>query len=87
MTDVDPIIELFRHRRRKKGLSQLAVANRAGVAQITISRYEKGLAQPRLDILRKILPIVGLDLRAVVPGHHNGGPKPTHGLRHQDFVL
>lgn len=38
--------------RKKRGLSQKAVADRLGVDRAAISAYERNIATPRIDVLR-----------------------------------
>lgn len=48
--------------RKKKGLSQAELAERAGLPQSTIGRIEARLVSPNLETLNKILPVLGLRL-------------------------
>ena len=42
------------HRRQQQGLAQQQLADLVGVHVIHFARYEKGLSQPTLDIIRKL---------------------------------
>lgn len=55
--------DLLRLARTKQGLTQAALAERAGVAQTLISAYENGRRQPTLPTLIRILKAAGLELR------------------------
>lgn len=48
--------------RKKKGLSQAELAERAGLPQSTIGRIEARLVSPNLETLNKILSVLGLRL-------------------------
>ena len=48
--------------RRAAGLSQRALAERAGVAQQEIARYERGRVTPSLERLRSLIAACGLEL-------------------------
>ncbi len=48
--------------RRRAGLSQRALADRAGVAQQEIARYERGRVTPSLERLRALIGACGLEL-------------------------
>jgi transcriptional regulator with XRE-family HTH domain len=48
--------------RRRAGLSQRALAERAGVAQQEIARYERGRVTPSLERLRALIGACGLEL-------------------------
>ena len=53
---------LLRHARRQAGLSQRALADKAGVAQPAIARIESGAVSPRLDTLARLLEATGWTL-------------------------
>lgn len=59
--------EALKEARRRRGLSQRALARLAGVPQSTISEIEAGLRQPTLPVLGRILDRMGrpVDLRLV----------------------
>ena len=48
--------------RRKAGLSQRALAERAGVTQATVARIEKNETDPRLGTVARLLRACGFDL-------------------------
>jgi len=51
--------DVLRERREKLGLSQEAVAERAGVDRTYISILERGLKSPTLDTLEKVCAALG----------------------------
>lgn len=51
--------------RRVAGLSQAALARRAGIPRSVLNTYEKGRRQPGADALSAILYAAGFDLRIV----------------------
>ena len=53
---------LVRRARRAAGLSQKALAERAGVTQASISRIEDGKISPRCDTLERLLEACGFTL-------------------------
>ena len=53
------------HARRRAGLTQRALAARAGVAQPTIARIERSDAVPRVDTLERLLRACGEAIEAV----------------------
>jgi len=53
---------LLTQARRSAGLSQRALAARAGVAQQEITRYERGRVTPSLERLRALIAACGLEL-------------------------
>jgi len=61
---MDPA-ELLRTARRRHGLSQAALASRAGTSQPVISAYEHGRRDPSTHTLRRLLAAAGdqLELR------------------------
>ena len=50
--------EKLRQLRRKKGLSQEAVAKELGISRQAVSKWETDLDQPDLDNLKKICEIL-----------------------------
>jgi transcriptional regulator with XRE-family HTH domain len=50
---------MLRYARRRAGLSQRALAARAGVPQPAIARIERGAVMPRLDTLAALLEATG----------------------------
>lgn len=67
--------QLLRQARRRTGLSQRALARRAGTAQSVIARIERGLTSPTWDTLERLLKAANFDVRAevaprVVVGSH-----------------
>ena len=51
--------------RRKAGLSQRALAERAGITQATIARIEKGEIDPRSDTVVRLLRACGFELEVM----------------------
>jgi transcriptional regulator with XRE-family HTH domain len=54
---------LLRVARDKAGLTQSALAARAGVSQQAISAYETGRKEPTLPTLQRLLAAAGLEMR------------------------
>jgi predicted transcriptional regulator len=61
---------LIREARRKAGLTQTELAERAGVTQPVIARLERGGGNPTFETLERVLHAAGhrLELRAVEQG-------------------
>lgn len=53
---------LVRDSRVAAGLSQRALAQRAGTSQPAIARYERGVATPSWETLRRLVEACGRDL-------------------------
>ncbi len=49
--------------RRQAGLTQQALANRAGTSQAAMSAYESGRRSPSVDTLCRILGAAGFEVR------------------------
>jgi uncharacterized protein len=58
--------KLLREARRRAGLTQLALAERAGLAQSVISAYERGHREPSVETLRRLIAAAGFDLELVL---------------------
>lgn len=54
--------DLLREARRRAGLSQAALAQRAGKATSVIGRWERGEVLPSLETLRDLIRACGLEL-------------------------
>ncbi len=55
--------ELLRHAREDAQLSQVALAERAGIAPSTVSAYESGRHAPSLAAIERLLGVLGRQLR------------------------
>jgi uncharacterized protein len=64
---------ILREARRRAGMSQTDLADRAGVVQSVISAYESGCRQPALSTLQRLVDATGYEL--------------TIGIRRQDRRL
>ena len=54
--------ELLRSTRTRHGLSQRALARRAGTTQAWVSAIERGGVQPTVEMLRRLLFVMGEEL-------------------------
>ena len=54
--------ELIREARRAAGLTMAELAERAGTSKPTVSRYENGLVDPRVETLDRLLRACGRGL-------------------------
>jgi transcriptional regulator with XRE-family HTH domain len=52
----------LRSARERAGLSQAALATRAGTSQATVSAYERGRKQPSVETLSRLLAAAGAGL-------------------------
>ncbi len=67
MNNSDPG-KIMRRARKKQGLTQAELAEKAGVSTMTIRRYESGDRQPRLEEALKISRALGLALKDLFSG-------------------
>jgi transcriptional regulator with XRE-family HTH domain len=65
MSAVHPVVQQLIDRRTTLGLTQRAVAKRAGIAPATISGIEDGANSPTLRTLEPWATALGLDVRLV----------------------
>jgi transcriptional regulator with XRE-family HTH domain len=63
---MEPPQELLLEARRTAGLSQRALAQRAGTSQPAIARYERGTATPSWETMQRLVAACGRQLRLVV---------------------
>ncbi len=66
--DLQKVGALLRELRKEKGLTQEAWAERMGVSNRTVSRWENGNNLPDLDILMEIADDFGIELRQLLNG-------------------
>ncbi len=60
--------------RKKKGLTQQALADIIGVHMIQVSRYESGASQPTLDVIRKLAVALSVSADELIFGEDGRGP-------------
>ncbi len=74
--------ELLKEVRRRHGLTQADLAQRAGTSQPVISAYERGLRDPSYETLRRLVEAAGeqLELNAITP--RSGLPRPPDLVEH-----
>jgi uncharacterized protein len=83
---------LLRQARKRAGLSQVELANRADVAQSVISAYESGHRQPSLPVLTQLIEATGFELTLVLrrqPGRLRrlSGPVGRQVRRHRHDLI
>jgi transcriptional regulator with XRE-family HTH domain len=60
-------VENIRHIREERGMSQRALADRAGVVKSTIYEAEAGRHIPRIQTLEKIANALGVEIADLLP--------------------
>jgi transcriptional regulator with XRE-family HTH domain len=63
---VDSLPKLLRQTRTVAGLSQRALASRAGTSQPAIARYERGVSTPSWETFRRLVEACGRSVRLEV---------------------
>ena len=66
--DLQGIGQRIVDRRNQLGLTQRAVARRAGIRAARLSKIERSLKQPKTDELTRLVPVLGVGLEALVYG-------------------
>ncbi len=61
----------IKRRRKELKLSQTYVGDLAGVSLNTISKIERGEANPTMDIIEKIADVLGLELKLKIKSINN----------------
>jgi transcriptional regulator with XRE-family HTH domain len=62
-----------RRLRRTQGLTQVGLAERAGLCQSWISRLERGAENPSIATLQRLAIGLQVELRDLIAGQLNGG--------------
>ena len=57
---------LIREARRRAGLTQQELANRAGTTQSAVARWESGRTSPDLDTVTRLVRLCGLDFEVAL---------------------
>ena len=66
--------------RKKRGLTQEAIAERIGVPRATYANLESGRQRPALDVVWRAAVVLGMPLTSVVPDAVPPGPLPQPSL-------
>jgi transcriptional regulator with XRE-family HTH domain len=53
--------------RKRRKLTQVALAKKVGVHKMTISRLERGARQPSMDMLQKLAKALKVKLKDLLP--------------------
>lgn len=61
----DPLVDIFRQLRQKKGLTQWKVARRMNTKQSAVSNLESGKIRPHLETFRRYMAAV-MDLPSII---------------------
>ena len=70
MTTLADVADMLRNARREAGLSQDALAQRAGVSRTTVARMETlAKGDMSVSILLRLLEAAGYDLKPIKQGH------------------
>ena len=64
---LDDIGSIIRFHRKKSGLTQLQLANLAGIGKAAIYDMEHGTKRSRIDTLVKVLKILNIEIRLQSP--------------------
>ena len=59
--------EMIKNLRNKKGLTQKELAEKAGIATITLQQYERNKREPRKEVLSKIAVALNIPVEAFYP--------------------
>jgi len=68
---VESIGITIKNRRKELGITQPVLAEIAEVSTNTIYKIERGLTNPTIDIIEKLLKVLGLELQIVVKHRQN----------------
>jgi transcriptional regulator with XRE-family HTH domain len=74
--------DLVREARRRAGLSQRELAERASTTQSAIARLETGRSTPSFDAVLRLVRLCGLDLDVMLVERDDTDWAQAHRLRH-----
>lgn len=82
--------DLIRQARLQAGLTQHALASRAGTSQAAVARYEAGVVSPAVDTLSRLLHgtghVLSIDAHPVPVASDLSGPKASKVRRHRGAI-
>lgn len=73
--------------REESALTQVELAERSGVNEITISNIERGRQKPAARTLRKLAAALGMEVRDLTVGGEARFPGGAENEKHLDVVL
>ena len=73
--------ELVREARKRAGLTQQQLAERAGVSQPAIARLESGRTSPSLEQVERLMRLAGFDLIVALSPRDDQDRWQAHDLR------
>ena len=68
LTFLEVIKIKLKDKRKANGFTQLDVAVYCGVSRSTVSKWESGVAFPRIDKLKKLAALLGCNVSELVDG-------------------
>ncbi len=79
--------QLIRDARHAGGLTQVALAKKAGTSQPTLAAYETGRAEPRLETLERLIKACGCEVLLTIRPKVRRGAVPIAEVADQVTVL
>jgi transcriptional regulator with XRE-family HTH domain len=67
--------------RKERGLTQEALADSVGLAKLQVYRYEKGISQPTMEVLKQIAIVLNTSIDQLVFDNHERDPQEDLKLR------
>lgn len=67
--------------RKERGLTQQKLADRVGVHVIQVRRYERGVSQPTLEVIRQIALALSVSADALIFDQEERGPEEELRLK------
>ena len=58
--------KLLRSLRKEKGLTQGKLADKVGITQSAINKFERGFAEPSLATLGRLAKVLGTDIKSLL---------------------
>jgi transcriptional regulator with XRE-family HTH domain len=79
--------ERLRRAREKKNLTQVAVRERTGINNKTLSGYEKGVSEPDIETLKKLAALYEVSVDWITGNNNVYNDKPKSHNLSEDKVL
>ncbi len=78
---------LIRQLRRKLGITQLELAERIGVSDKAVSKWERGCGAPDVSLLRPLSEALGVDVRALLRGELGENAMTNGSMKRMKFYV
>ena len=85
--DCSKVGSLIAQLRKEKGFTQLMVAEKLGVSDKAVSKWERGLGCPDISLLNELAEILGVNVSTILEGHIDKNDKEIGNMKRLNFYV